>query len=70
MPFKGSTPDEAAGRLGQCPTRAEEPASAGMAKAAVACEKPREAVFPMSKHVWDVTKTERQESVRQLNRTT
>ena len=49
MPFYGPTPDEAARRLRQWLTRAHEPTSVGMAKAAVAYEKPREAVFPMPK---------------------
>src|SRR3984893_9172215 len=49
MPFYGPTPDEAARRLRQWLTRAHEPASGGMAKAAVVYETPREAVFPMPK---------------------
>jgi hypothetical protein len=35
MPFYGPTPDEAAGRLRQWLTRAHEPASGGMVKAAL-----------------------------------
>ena len=49
MPFYGPTPDEAARRLRQWLTRAHEPRSGGMAKAAVAYENTREAVFPMPK---------------------
>jgi hypothetical protein len=41
MPFYGPTPDEAARRLRHWLTRAHEPTSGGMAKAAVAHEDPR-----------------------------